>query len=70
MFRRNLPQPPPEPNQGFPADALVIVIPRVLLDRLLLLVIALALGGVVSIQVWNVSVSGSSNRVEQSSLKP
>jgi hypothetical protein len=63
FFRR--PQAPPVPSNGFPHDAVVVVIPRVLLDRLLTLlaiVVLLALGGTVQITLHslNMSVSGAS----------
>jgi hypothetical protein len=65
LFRRPS-KPLPEPNQVFPADAVVIVVPKVLLDRLFLLAIALALGSTVTIQVWNIS---GSNQIRQVSPK-
>jgi hypothetical protein len=60
MFPR--PQAPPDPSKGFPPDALVLVIPRALLDRLLTLAILLAIGGTVHVtsHTFNMSVSGVS----------
>jgi hypothetical protein len=45
------PQTPPAPSNGFPSDAVVVVIPRVLLERLLILVILLVFGGTITMQV-------------------
>jgi hypothetical protein len=58
MFYRSSSVPSQAPEQGLPPDALVIVIPKVWLDRLFLLaVIALLAGGAASIQVFNLSGS-------------
>lgn len=43
--------PPPATSIGFPSDAVVVVIPRVLLERLLILVIVLVFGGPITMQV-------------------
>jgi hypothetical protein len=62
MFRR--PQVPPEPSNGFPSDAVVVVIPRVLLDRLLTLAFLIALGGTVQITLHSLNVSVSAVSVK------
>jgi hypothetical protein len=41
---------PPVPSGGFPSDAVVVVIPRVLLERLLMLVFVLVFGGSITMQ--------------------
>jgi hypothetical protein len=43
--------PHPATSSGFPSDAVVVVIPRVLLERLLMLVIFLVFGGTITMQV-------------------
>ncbi len=52
LFQRN-PQPPlPPPSNGFPPDAVVVVIPKVVLDRLFAIsaiVILLALGSTITL---------------------
>jgi hypothetical protein len=62
MFRR--PQAPPEPSNGFPSDAVVVVIPSALLDKLLTLVFLLALGGTLQITLHSLNVSVSAVSVK------
>jgi hypothetical protein len=50
------PQTPPAPSNGFPSDAVVVVIPRVLLERLLTLIILLAFGGTMQITLHSLNV--------------
>jgi hypothetical protein len=50
------PQTPPAPSNGFPSDAVVVVIPRVLLERLLTLIFLLAFGGTMQITLHSLNV--------------
>jgi hypothetical protein len=50
------PQTPPAPSNGFPSDAVVVVIPRVLLERLLTLVFVLVFGGTMQITLHRLNV--------------
>jgi hypothetical protein len=52
----SLPQTPPAPSSGFPSDAVVVVIPRVLLERLLTLIILLAFGGTMQITLHSLNM--------------
>ena len=66
MFFRRPSTPPPEANSGIPTDAVVIIIPRVWLDRICLLAIALALGSTVTVHAWKIF---STNDIKQPSSK-
>ncbi len=50
------PQTPPAPSSGFPSDAVVVVIPRVLLERLLTLIFLLVFGGTMQITLHRLNV--------------
>jgi hypothetical protein len=49
--------PPPATSSGFPSDAVVVVIPRVLLERLSVLVFVLVFGGPITMQFTTYSLN-------------
>jgi hypothetical protein len=59
MFRR--PQIPPD--AGFPSDSVVVIVPRVLIERLLTLAIALTLGGTIQVTLYYWNSSGANSPV-------
>ena len=60
----NRPTTPPEPKTGFPSDAVVVVIPKVLIDRAFTLVFAVTLTVSVPFTL-HLSLSNNVDRVVQ-----
>jgi hypothetical protein len=68
MFRRSQP-PPSSAGNGFPPDSVIVIVPRVLIERLMTLAIALALGGTIQVTLYVWTSAGSQSSAQSGSKR-